>query len=419
MRYIAVFLLILITVPLSALPAVRFKIENTQNTVPGFNYSFVIRAININSNTDRTWNGTAVLSSTSQDTIFNENPADILSGTNIDNLTYKETGPVNSFIITASDPSGRIQQTSVTLQNRYPDQENGFNFLILNEIMYDLNSDANYDWIEFYNPLTTPLIFNGLKLYSNPNSSDAKYNCELTPFIPPGLTTVPAHGYLLFTVSPYHFLLEYPELYYAIRDKTPPYTNILLVSPADLFDGISGNSSLNPIVLKSNNASTNYFSLSLYSGDWGGKNGYSLERINVFSRSSDPDNWVSSLFPGGTPGLPNGQIIQNIDAPPAEGRIELSSSSWKSTDPQIGIRIRTEAALLDAQICVLRSDGYTVRVLEESLNLPAHSDKTLLYDCTDADGNTLTSGLYVLLFTGLSPSGKVSYGRTLIIRSTE
>ena len=139
----------------------------------------------------------------------------------------------------------------------------------------------------------------------------------------------------------------------------------------------------------------------LYSSDWGGGSGVSVERINPHLGSNDPLNWGWCVHPSGsTPGEAN-----SIFTPVVPGRTELSvSPNPFSPDGDgcqevtvISYHLPTPAAFLRLFLFDVR--GRLVRTLTDGRRSGSQGD--LLWDGKNDDGESLKMGIYLIYLEAL------------------
>lgn len=152
------------------------------------------------------------------------------------------------------------------------------NSVVINEIMFAPIA-GEPEWIEIYNQTNTQINLNGWKIsdvISTPQATEIKNNFIIQP-----------KSYAVIakdtSIINYHRIIPSP---------------ILRLSFASLNNDVDG------VVLRDNRGFT--IDSVLYSNQWGGINGYSLERISFTSSSNLSSNWGSSLdIEQSTPGRIN------------------------------------------------------------------------------------------------------------------
>ena len=157
--------------------------------------------------------------------------------------------------------------------------------VVINEIMYDPSDESRGEFVELYNPTSTPINVSGWKLSDDGSDID-----DLAGF-GGGSTTIPAGGYAVITDEDTNVSVPASAIHLTTGDSsicTPGLKNTgetirLNDSSGNLVDQVNYTSPPMPPCA----------------------NGYSLERINPLGSSNDPDNWNKSKVDGGTPGEEN------------------------------------------------------------------------------------------------------------------
>ena len=222
------------------------------------------------------------------------------SNQTIDRLLSSITGitlnPEDSVYIMSAQPiqdlsSGILTAVRVIFQNdedtlnnyaeRFVQYGFGERDLLINEIMYD-PSDGEPEWIELFN-----------------NSTDS---LNLKDWSVSDLLTEPTRDFITtndFYLQPGGFAVIAKDTSFYIYH--PNAGNVFITN-----FGTLGNSKDGIIIYDFRDAGIDTVE---YQSDWGGKNGYSLERISVSGASDDSSNWSSCLsHEKSTPGKPNSVV---------------------------------------------------------------------------------------------------------------
>lgn len=213
----------------------------------------------------------------------------LLSSTNLSNLN-----PDDSISVTSSIPITNIQSKILTAVNVvYPQDEDNFNnyfeksiqpgeaknIIVINEVMY-YPAEGEPEWIEFVNISDTEINL------ANWSLSDA--------------LTTPTKGF----ITTNDFNIQPDEYFIVSRDST--IYNLHPDIEAKVFYanfGSLGNTSDGVIIYDYRDGIIDSL---FYRSNWGGKKGYSLERISTNAETNDSLNWSTSLsISGSTPGKAN------------------------------------------------------------------------------------------------------------------
>jgi hypothetical protein len=161
-----------------------------------------------------------------------------------------------------------------------------FNSIVINEIMF-APIGGEPEWIELYNRTDFQINLKGWKVsdvITTPTSTEIKND---------------------FVVQPKS---------YVVISKDTSIVNYHRIIPAPILklNFASLNNDIDGVVLRDNRGLT--VDSVLYSNQWGGTNGYSLERINVAAPSNLSSNWASSIDnEQSTPGRVNSRTPKQND----------------------------------------------------------------------------------------------------------
>ncbi len=153
-----------------------------------------------------------------------------------------------------------------------------------------------------------------------------------------------------------------------------------------------------------------------YSPSLGGSRGVSVERIDPFSNSNSPDNWLSSveLF-GGTPGKEN-----SVSKPIVTNDLQIMlnpnpfSPDGDGFDDLLEIEYKLPSRSVTLDIYIFDSIGRRVRRLISSAS--AGSEGTYTWDGLDERLRKLPIGIYIIYLEATSPlEGKVYSGKAVAV----
>jgi len=138
-----------------------------------------------------------------------------------------------------------------------------------------------------------------------------------------------------------------------------------------------------------------------YERGWGGDRGMSLERVRPDMPPDDPGNWGASVSPeGGTPGRTNSIHLEHA---PTEGALSVSPNPFTpdgdGENDRTVVRLELPVARATARVTVFDLDGRMRALLADHVAVPSSSE--LLWDGSGSDGETLPSGLYVILMEAI------------------
>ncbi len=139
----------------------------------------------------------------------------------------------------------------------------------------------------------------------------------------------------------------------------------------------------------------------IYSSNWGGDKGISLERARPEMPSDDANNWGGCVAPeGGTPGRTNSIHIARL---PSDGRLTVSPNPFTPDgdghDDRTVIHFDLPVARATIRLTVLDLKGRVRAVLEDLVATSGRHE--LIWNGEDDNGAVLPSGLYVLLLEAI------------------
>jgi len=254
--------------------------------------------------------------------------------------------------------------------------------VVINEIMYQPapageESELEPEWLEILHLAEGPIDLAGWTIEDA--RGDPETLCDSSMILGPGDFVVVAAG------DPEAFQQAYPQI-----------TGAVLFPPGGLP---SLNNSEDLLLLRDPTGTT--VDSVLYSDDWGGGGGISLERINPHLGSNDPLNWSWCVHPAGsTPGAAN-----SIFTPVVPGRAELSISpnpfspdgDGRQEVTVMSYRLPTPAAYLRLYLFDVR--GRRVRTLADGRRSGSQGD--LLWDGQTDAGESLKMGIYIVYLEAL------------------
>ncbi|MCJ7554218.1 MAG: lamin tail domain-containing protein [Ignavibacteriaceae bacterium] len=266
------------------------------------------------------------------------------------------------------------------------------NIVIINEVMYN-PADGEPEWIEFV------------------NASDMTIN--LANFSVSDVLTTPTKSF----ITTIDFFIEPNEYFIIARDST--IYNLHPDIEAKVFYsnfGTLGNTSDGVIIYDYRDGIIDSL---LYHSSWGGKKGYSLERISINGTTNDSSNWSTSLnINGSTPGkensfsgIPSYQrntlIINEIMFDPETGNSEyIEFLNLNNDSVNIGgWRIEDE-----------NSNFY--RLSDISFTIPSQSYFILASDSTILTRFNLFDYSY-LTMVGTSSLGLVNTGELILLKDVK
>lgn len=259
--------------------------------------------------------------------------------------------------------------TSKSLLVGYPDRA-----LVINEIMYSpLSNQA--EWVELYNPGSEAVSINSWRL--------ADSDTTAASIIPADVLIPPAGYFVLAQDSSVLDLFNPPAGYFFVVSNWPSLNNSF--DSVVLYDLIG-----------------NQMDRVNYNSNWGGGAGVALEKINPRFSANDSSGWNSCVaFLGGTPGEQNSIFT---DVPVSEAAIAVSPNPFSPDGDGhddfaiITFQLPLTTALVNVKIYDMR--GRLIRFLAN--NESSGSQKTLIWDGHDDDGQRARIGIYVVYLQALN-----------------
>ncbi len=202
----------------------------------------------------------------------------------IQNIQTKRGFEIN--VVFSSDQDTSNNRFYKTIEPGFPPQS-----IVVNEIMYT-PAGGEPEWIELYNKSGVEINLNGWNIsdvFTTPTTTTIEEDYFFQP-----------NSYLVISrsLSIYNFHRFIPS-------------DVIVISIPSLNNDVDG------VVLKDNRGLA--IDSVLYSSQWGGTNGYSLERISIDAESNLPANWNSSIdIEQSTPGRINSITPKQFDLSVAE-----------------------------------------------------------------------------------------------------
>ncbi len=247
--------------------------------------------------------------------------------------------------------------------------------LIINEIMYDPMPDQP-EWIEIYNQSDKAIDLEKWRISDSVTDNKILVTEQPWPILP-GSYTVFAKDSSLLEI--------FPEI---------PDGSLLAIKS---FPGINNGSEIIVLYDPSDHISDQV----IFSCDWGGGDGVSLERINPQIDSNDSTNWSSCVaFTGGTPGTKNSIFTSVL---PSKSSIQISPSPFSpdgdgSEDVTIiSYQLPMKIAYVNLQIFDIR--GRLIRTLLGASQ--SGSSRSVIWDGKDDQERLARMGIYIVFLEGL------------------
>lgn len=290
--------------------------------------------------------------------------------------------------------------------------------LVINEIMFDpissttQNPAGQSEYIEIYNRRNHTIFIDGIHL-----RNEEVYSPSVSIMEPSesGIHWVPENGYLLLYPENANtgFHSSRVAQYFDISFEFEPFA--IRFQRSTLSLPLSGRK----IVLS--NSDREVIDQVHYQPEWHNPNlidtrGLSLERVNPYLSSNDPDNWSSSATSkGGTPGYKNSlfqlpeqktdeygiTLEPNPFSPSGDGNNDNLYVNYKLEEPDYLVRVR-----------IFDRYGRLVRNLAESY--PAGPEGSLIWDGRTEQGQNNRIGIYIVVFEAFNSTT----GRKRVYRET-
>ncbi|MEX2189805.1 MAG: lamin tail domain-containing protein [Bacteroidota bacterium] len=223
--------------------------------------------------------------------------------------------------------------------------------IIVNEVMYAPPGDEP-EWVELHNPTSRPINLGGWKISDNRTTSRVLLS-GLDFFVPPSGFALVARDSSFFMI---HDSLSASVVVTAFPSLNNTTSDAVVLTD---FHGVTIDSVA-------------------YDPAWGGSGGRSLERIDYFSVSSDPSNWITSVSSSGsTPGTANSLAVMEYDI-----RIE-SAAVWGT---MLGVHVVNagRTTIHEFEITLTTLGGSAVGSMLFSGSLPRGETAFLSHNWTEA-----------------------------------
>lgn len=266
--------------------------------------------------------------------------------------------------------------------------EHSESILIINEIMYDpLTGYA--EWVELFNPGSIGIDLCGWKISDSDTSKKAVVTEQGT--------IVPPSGYAVISGSPAIGIYPAGEGVFRTVEKFPRLNNdadaVVLFNPSGIvMDRVD------------------------YRHDWGGGDGYSLERINPRIASQVDGNWTTSAaVEGATPGRENSVFMDTL---PTEIRLSVSPNPFSpdgdgyEDEAVISYHFPMVTSHVNLRIYDVR--GRCIRILRSASSSGSHG--SVIWDGRDDEGGLARIGIYIIYIEGLdSMEGAVASAKSTVV----
>ncbi len=263
--------------------------------------------------------------------------------------------------VTEGDYNGSNDSLSLYLRMEFP-----YRTLIINEIMYDPLPEAS-EWVEIMN--VSGDTVNLKYWFINDEEVYSADGIVIDHWIPPGGFSVISSGQT--------------DGQWVIQDGFPTLNNtgdyvFLFDLTGKMIDHVS------------------------YSSDWGGENGFSLERITRHLDSNNPQNWGTCILPsGGTPGVENSLYAKEVSNGTG---IILQPNPFSPDDDgyedELMIAYRLPFSYAEIRLTILDSAGRSVRELKKGE--PTGKEGVVRWDGKNDKGGICRTGQYILLLEARS-----------------
>lgn len=206
-------------------------------------------------------------------------------------------------IVSASDEESSNNVGVVSLSVGVASQS-----IVINEIMYNPTSDIS-EWVEFYNKSASSISIAGWRLSDNGTTKATITNSSVViPAQTFFIVTTDSTFYSQYSVSVPVFIASFSAL-----NNTTPDAVVLFDNQNRMIDSV------------------------YYRTTWGGTNGNSLQRFDVFSSSTDSANWRSAV--------PSAGSVNSI----ARKDFDVELRNTTSTKTTIGSQIKSTVRNLGRQ----------------------------------------------------------------------
>lgn len=277
--------------------------------------------------------------------------------------------PIHAEIFSEVDQNPANDSLSAILSVGYSGQS-----LVINEIMYSPFPNST-EWIEFFNPHSDAVNIQQWMF----SDSDTSNRTIITP--------------LNFIIGPSSFLII-AEDSSVFQDYSLSDAGIIICTD---WPGLNNDNE--SIYLF--DANSNIIDHVMYSDDWGGGAGTSLERINPLHSSLDAANWSSSVADNGsTPGFTNSIFV---DVPPSKSVITIEPNPFSPDgdghDDVTIINLQLPFNLSQIHVKIFDIRGRLVRFLAN--NQTAGIQSSIIWDGRNDEGHFCRMGIYIVFIEAL------------------
>jgi hypothetical protein len=245
------------------------------------------------------------------------------------------------------------------------------------------------EWVELFNPGNTEIDLYGWEI----SDSDTSKKSVITEHG----TIVPPLGYAVISESPIINIYPVGEGIFLTVEEFPRLNNdadaVILYNPTGTINNRVD-----------------------YQHDWGGGDGYSLERINPRIASQDNSNWTTSVaIEGATPGRENSVFMDKL---PSEIMLSVSPNPFSpdgdgyEDETIISYQLPMVTSYVNLRIYDVR--GRCIRILKAAS--ASGSQGSVVWDGRDDEGGLARIGIYIIYFEGLdSMEGTVTSAKSVIV----
>lgn len=392
----------------------KIKITDLSQIEPGIKYTFHIQVVTESNTIATNFYSQLKISSDNPLTYISENLISIVKGTNLEKLTLLHTDDV-PVSLTIEDSAHSLSTLNTNFPVLSPEIENNFSFLELSEVMFN-TKDSVYDWFEFYNNSENAIDLQNkiVALTYNTAPSSGEY-FTINQSIPSSTFILQPKSFVVFAEDLNHFRLQYPDVYDKILNHEAEYSNTILIPISDSFPDLTANSTHKFFSIKTNTTSTK-IGWGYYTGKWGDKENFSLERKSYNTSCLLSTNWHLSYVEGGTPGKINSQSPSQPAINLKKNSLTLSSPIWNENLETIFIQCNLSSSLKQAQLSILSSSGQVVNILSSQTNLQTNQDYVFPFSGKDINKNNLPIGLYFVVLQGYDENNhKIVLSKILVI----
>lgn len=326
------------------------------------------------------------------DSVYYKGEWNYEKGHSIERIDFMSLSNDSSNWISSIDINKSTPGRSNSVLNYF---ENDFNSVVINEIMFEPNSD-NSEFIEIFNVTESPINIGGWSIIDE--------NGRRTKIIPYTKTLLPKS---YFTVAADSNLL----IYYNTLSESD-----LFVNEKDGFSLSNSGEKLFLVDLFGNKIDSLTYQNSFHNFSVKETKNISIERINPSVNSNDRFNWSSSVNPAGaTPSRENSIFTEGKTA---SSKIEISPNPFSPDNDGFEdftvISYNLNSSVAQLRIRVFDGKGRLVRTILN--NQSSGSTGKFIFDGLNDSGKPLRMGIYILLIEALdSFSGTVEVFKEVVV----